>query len=225
MPIKFVRIKIVKSEEANHFIDFYEVVSAEALELKPGDTVVLVHSGSRHVGTRIYTDHPKGEPYLNLHHDAVLFADANRRDLMRIVEEQAGLSLRKLFERRHNTLEVTDDLVIYRKGAMKILPGEYGIIPSSMTGKAALVRATDAVKNLENSLNHGTGRKLSIQQAKEKPFDPNSVSGICIPQPVASWALKPARAPHCYRTLEEVLPAMGPYVELVGYLKPKAHII
>lgn len=220
----------------NHFIDLFEVqeIQENALELKVNDTVTLVHSGSGLTGKETYEKgREKGrasltqDKYLEGYDSAVNEAKDNRQTIIKVIAKSAAGILRTVFDRPHNTIELTPTHITYRKGAIKIRPGEYSIIPSSMVGEAVIVRATEAVSELENSLPHGTGRKISIAEAKEMDFDPLTIvdGSFCIPSGRYEFAFDKTRAPHCYRTIDEIMPYIEKYVQIVGRLKPIGHTV
>lgn len=208
----------------NHFIDMYESDEINELGLKKGDMVTLIHSGSRLEGQYIFLEGSEGWDYYEKYCEAVEFGKENRRYLLKKVEKSSENKLEIIFDRIHNTLEESGDNIIYRKGAIKLKPNEIGILSSCMGEDALIIKAKEKIKDLEYSICHGTGRKISRSDAKEIEFDSGKIRDkICIPSTICDRYFK-TEAPHCYNTLEETLPPLKDYVEVIGKLKAKSYV-
>ena len=93
-----------------------------------------------------------------------------------------------------------------------------------MAGEALLVRGTEKLKELEWSMCHGTGRKISRSKAKNMAFNPLEViDKICVPNYNYETVFNKSEAPHCYRTIEEILPKINDYISIIGKLTPRCH--
>ena len=119
-----------------------------------------------------------------------------------------------------------NDGVILRKGAVKVEPGEMNIIPSSMSGKVALVRSTDKVVETLCSLSHGTGRAMSRSDCKKVYGEYNFTDlrkRILVPDRVSDESLR-TDIPDAYRGFEECLNLLEEFIDvediydLVGYI-------
>ena len=209
----------------NHFIDFYEAMGpCDEISLKNGDQLVLIHSGSRLKGKDIFDKKLKGEEYLQEYKKAVEFGEKNRSKLAEIVEKNSENELDLVFDNIHNSIEIENDKIIYRKGAVNMKENKIGIISSRMGSKAIIVTPKSSLKKLKNSLCHGTGRKISRSEAKKRFFDSKELRGeIHIPNFIADDFIK-TEAPHCYRSLEEIFPALDEYITRIGTLKNLSHI-
>ena len=95
-----------------------------------------------------------------------------------------------------------------------------------MTGDVVLVRATDAVSGILNSLSHGTGRKMSRGDCKPLAdnFDFAALrKTILLPTGLADASLR-TEGPYAYRELDECLALLEGYIEevarfsVVGYM-------
>lgn len=210
----------------NHFVDIYQAEEIEPeLGINKGDFLTLIHTGSRHRGQEVYERCLEGEEYLGEYEDLTRFGEANRRAILGHVEKAYGEKLDLVLDNAHNTLEVQDDKVIYRKGAVKLNPGEISIIPSSMNGEAVLVRGKESISEIENSMCHGTGRKISRSKAREERFflkemDPKVYIPYFIsPENIAT------EFPQCYNTIEDILPSIKDYVDVIGKFSPKSAIM
>lgn len=208
----------------NHFIDIYEVQESSLSTITAGEHLVLIHSGSRKKGVEAYEGRLKGQEYIKAHNKAVEFATKNRKMLLDIVREATQSDADVLFDRVHNYMEVNNNEVIYRKGANKLNMGDIGIIPSSMVGDAVLIRAKPLLADLEWSINHGTGRKISISDARKMSFDSNEIrKHVYIPHFIYDDSFK-TENPEAYKALGDILPIINQYVEIVGRLKPVAFV-
>lgn len=160
----------------NHFCELQaveEVLDADSIAaaaIDPDRAVLLVHSGSRGLGTQVfgavsdaYKDglDPASEPgqtYLQDQQRAVQWASLNRE----VIAHRAALALRadirRLIDAPHNLLTAHGDLWLHRKGAAK---ADMPVVPLAGTRDSLsyLMRpATDAPDMLD-SLAHGAGRK------------------------------------------------------------------
>lgn len=204
----------------NHFINIYEVGYSQIPEMDDGEHLVLVHAGSRLEGVEAFQSGKEGDEYLRRHNCAVDFGKRNRRELLDMVQKEAQVDIEIILERIHNTVQKNGN-VVYRKGAMEIYPGELGVIPSSFYGEAIVVRAKEKVSELENSLNHGTGRKIRKGEIRKIDFDTSYIRDeVYIANFISDDSLR-VQNPEGYRTIEEVEELMEPYSETVARLKPR----
>ena len=156
----------------NHFCELQAVAqlgddAPRALDRQ--SALLLVHSGSRIVGTRAFdavrdvtagldADAEEGRGYLAAHDEAVRWAALNRR----IIAERAAEALRcdcaLLADTPHNLVELRLGGVLHRKGAAK---ADAGLVPlaGSRDASSHLLRPTAAVPEALASLAHGAGRK------------------------------------------------------------------
>lgn len=208
----------------NHFINIYEVLDSEVPELRRGDYTVLIHSGSRLKGKEVFDKRLTGEDYIHQHKLAVDFGKRNRRKLLEIVEDCANNKTEKILEKVHNSLEIENNNIIYRKGAMKLENNEVGVIPSSMIGEAILISQKENLHDLEDSICHGTGRKISRSEAKKMNFySLDTRKKIYIPNTIYDDEIK-TENPECYRTLDEIIPLINKYIKIKAKLKPLAFV-
>ena len=209
----------------NHFITFYDVADTEGSPLKNGEKVVLIHSGSRERGLKLYEQGLKGDFSLEMQGQVEDYAKKNREMLLNIIKDTGKIQAEPVFDRPHNFFEINDGKITYRKGAVKLVPGEFSVLSSSMAGDALIVKAKPAISELEYSLPHSTGRKISRKKAKEgKVFLDGFPKNIYVPYFIYAENLA-GEMPACYKTVEEITPSIEKYVEITGKLKPKASIM
>jgi hypothetical protein len=143
----------------NHFLDALLPYSTSYIHF-------LIHTGSRAESGIV--DHLIDDPgKFDSEFDRVVsWAFQNRSAIQSNLEAEFG-KLETILDLPHNTFELQgDESVIIRKGAVKLEPEGKSIIPSHMCGDVVLVKGTGKVKNILNSMSHGTGRKMSRSECK-----------------------------------------------------------
>lgn len=163
----------------NHFVELAKVDEvldgghAERLGLAAGDTVLIVHSGSRGLGERILRSHtevhgagPAADPaaYLAVHDDAVRWGHLNRRIMAERVADALGAELGEpVTDVCHNSAEVRGGHYLHRKGAA---PGDgTDVLIAGTRGTRSFLVAGHAGAEAGHSVAHGAGRKMSRSDA------------------------------------------------------------
>ncbi len=193
----------------NHFLD-------ALLPYDEDSIYFLIHTGSRLESNQVddFVDKPAlFEKELN---KVVDWAEANRAGVQKTLEKVVG-EMELVLDLPHNTVEVLAEGVIIRKGSVRLMPGELAVIPSHMTGDVALVQATERIREVLNSMSHGTGRIMSRGDAKEKAagFDFAAMrESLLLPSFLGDASLT-TEAPYAYRDLESCLALVSDYVEEV----------
>ncbi len=207
----------------NHFLNLYRPTSSDSTDFQDKDLFVLIHTGSRLEGKRVFEAGYRGDEYFKAHNNAIDFSRKNRKELTHLVERLSGAKLEIVLDSVHNQVSRENNQVVYRKGAVRINPGELAIIPSTYLGTAVLVRALPQIADIEYSMSHGTGRKLSRSESKEFNFEPENLNGeVYLPSKKNSNS--PSEHTLCYRNLEEIFPLIKPYVSEVAQFKPLVSI-
>ncbi len=195
----------------NHFLD--------ALAPYEGDDLYfLVHTGSRNESGHVdaLVDRPAA---FDAEFDRVVdWAAANRAAIHAEIEGVFG-PLQLVLDLPHNTYEpLPAGGAIIRKGSVRLRPGDPSVIPSHMTGDVVLVRATERVDGVLNSLSHGTGRKMSRGDCKPlaDAFDFAALRrSVLLPSGLQDTSLR-TEGPYAYRDLDECLALIDGYVEVVS---------
>lgn len=203
----------------NHFLD----------ALKPYDEefiYFLIHTGSRHESGLVDDLVNKPAQFDREFERIVQWAEDNRAQIHKEVEAVFG-ETELILDLLHNTFEIQEDGgVIIRKGSVKLESGQLAVIPSHMNGDVVLVRATEKIKDVLNSMSHGTGRKMSRSECKPlaDSFDFEQLhSQIMMP----SWhddASLRTEGPFAYRELDECMALIEGYVTeekrfaVIGYM-------
>ncbi len=203
----------------NHFLD--ALASYDGNEL-----YFLIHTGSRNESGNVDAFVDQSAEFDQEFDRIVGWAAANRAAIQDEIEAVFGRT-ELVLDLPHNTYEaLPDGGAIIRKGSVHLRPGELSVIPSHMTGDVVLVRATDAVSGILNSLSHGTGRKMSRGDCKPLAdnFDFAALrKTILLPTGLADASLR-TEGPYAYRELDECLALLEGYIEevarfsVVGYM-------
>jgi tRNA-splicing ligase RtcB len=113
-----------------------------------------------------------------------------------------------------------DNVMVTRKGAVKVTPDTMGIIPGSMGAKSFIVRgkAGEAAMQALNSCSHGAGRAMSRGEAKRRftlADHAAAVAGVeCrVDEDVID------ETPMAYKDIDAVMAAQADHVEIVHTLK------
>lgn len=161
----------------NHFSEILAVdeilepATARAHGLERDDLCILVHTGSRGHGARIFTgitepwargldpDSPAALEYLVLHDQATRWARLNRL----LVATRAARALRAdlslICDAPHNYLSRHRDLWLHRKGAAAPDRGLAPLAGSRETPSYLLEASASAPETALSSLSHGAGRR------------------------------------------------------------------
>lgn len=173
--------------KGNHFAELHlvnEVIDQslfDALGLGEDALYVLVHSGSRAFGQRVFErvagayDPSVGmrveeaEVYLAEHHRAIAYAKQSRKEiafrLLKAIKIEANIVC--VSDTAHNSIEQTEAGWLHRKGATPTNQGVV-LIAGSRGSLSYLVMPTDDTQKSNNALAHGAGRKWERNSAEAK---------------------------------------------------------
>lgn len=168
-----------------------------------------------------------GSDFDNYMHDMELmqkFAVLNRRTMANIILEKAELTEAESFETIHNYIDF--NRMILRKGAVSAENGEILLIPINMRDGSIIAKGKGN-EDWNYSAPHGAGRLMGRKEAHRKlDFDEfkNQMKDIYSTS-VLSETLD--EAPNAYKTMNEIIEAIGETVEIIDIIKPiynfKAH--
>lgn len=152
------------------------------------------------------------------------FAQLNRKTMLDIIVEKAGLTIIDEFDSIHNFIDIEEGVI--RKGATSARKGERLIIPLNMRD-GSLICVGKGNKEWNYSAPHGAGRMLSRSAAKkELDLDEfkNQMAGIYTTS-VGESTLD--EAPDAYKPIGAIIDNIGDTVDIIHHLKPvwnfKAH--
>jgi RNA-splicing ligase RtcB len=203
----------------NHFVD-------ALAPYDDGPLHFLIHTGSRNESGHVDAVVDRPADFDETFDRVVQWASDNRATIHDRIERVFGQT-ELVLDLPHNTYEhLSDGSVIIRKGSVRLLPGELSVLPSHMSGDVVLIRATDKVGEILNSLSHGTGRKMSRSDCKplSDSYDYARLrSAVLIPEGVEDASLR-TDGPFAYRDLDECLDLIKDYVAVearlgvIGYM-------
>jgi len=207
---------------------------------------LLVHSGSRGLGARVFAHHAGaldhaplagqdtrgglGAAYLADHTIALAFARENRDALMAralaVTEEVLRVEARAAvaFDVHHNFVaeETWGErrLLVHRKGAVHAAAGALALVPGSMGTASYVVRGLGNPEAF-GSCSHGAGRIMSRREARARvrPEDLRRVMTKVVFPPGMDAALV-TEAPQAYRDVRRVLEDEADLVTPVVRLTP-----
>jgi tRNA-splicing ligase RtcB (3'-phosphate/5'-hydroxy nucleic acid ligase) len=113
-----------------------------------------------------------------------------------------------------------DDVMVTRKGAVRITPDTLGIIPGSMGAKSFIVRgiAGEALAQSWNSCSHGAGRAMSRAEAKRRfTLEDHAKAVEGIECRVDADVID--ETPAAYKSIDAVMEAQADHVEIVHQLR------
>lgn len=159
----------------NHFCELqcvgavYDDATLAASGMTKDDALLLVHSGSRSLGTdvfnRVFDQHHGLEPttqqaqaYMQAHDQAVVWARVNRQVIALRAADALRADIRLLADSPHNLIELRDDGYLHRKGAAKA-DGTLVPIAGSRDAPSFLVKPCGNLAESLSSLAHGSGRR------------------------------------------------------------------
>lgn len=191
----------------NHFLDGLLSYEEETLYF-------LIHTGSRAESGLVDDLINQPVEFDREFERIVQWAEDNRAAVQTSLERVIGQT-ELVLDLPHNTFEKTENGVLIRKGAVKLLPGEITIIPSHIGGDASLVRAKPKISEALFSMSHGVGRKMSRSEAKNaaRHFDFKELRDrVLMPSTLNDDSLR-TEGPFAYRELEVCLSLIDDYVE------------
>lgn len=192
----------------NHFIDAC-VDEADRL-------YVIVH-----VGSRMGTDEKAEFRFVRDYERFESRAAANHAEIWRCVNSVLG-GREEPRSLPHDTVEVDGPWMILRKGVTHSAEGDAILIASSFDDVITIGKAKASIRELGDSMSHGTGRKHSRGEAKATVVDETSLRRrIIIPDalPAHRWRLE---APVHYRYSSEVVPLVDAHFDTTHRLTPVA---
>lgn len=176
-------------------------------------------------GSELYGDYMKALAW------AQGFARLNRELMMRAALEALSVSVPKAFtcdceavNCHHNYVAQEHhfgaDVLVTRKGAVRISETDLGIIPGSMGARSFIVRAKpgSALAMAMNSCSHGAGRAMSRGEAKRRfTLEDHAAAVAGVECRVDADVID--ETPAAYKDIDAVMAAQADHVEIVHTLK------
>ena len=231
----------------NHFAEFLTVehVEDEAAFslLDPDDPrlFLLVHSGSRHYGERVWTafaaehadsgvpaDSEAGKQYLAEHDRLVRWAHFNRRLVAGAFARLLSCRFRELVNTAHNCIAPAgNNCWLHRKGASEAEPGRPLVIAGTRGSCSYLVLPAGDPDDYLHSLAHGSGRKWTRLSTRSRMRDKYDVRSL-LKTRIGSKVVCPDKnllyeeAPDAYKNVEHVIGDLqsAGMIRVIARLKP-----
>lgn len=209
-----------------HFITFYCVTDTHDARFCRGANLVLIHSGSGGRGIELFNSGLLGRGLLNEQRRCMSYARRNRMALLNKIRKIISNNKAEIiFDNPHNYVEIRQDSIIYRRGAVKLREDELSVIPSSIGGDGIIVSPTKHIFRLEQSIPHATGRKIPISLANEQEFFLDGFpNNIYIPYFISPENLNSELPPN-YNSMGGIIPKIEEYVTILARITPKASIM
>ena len=227
--------------------DYYEKIAIEDLEQKG---IILPDNGLAYLDINTL----EGQEYLHSMNFALDFARLNRDNMLEKTISVFKNNFKnfqfdgEVINKHHNYAEKENyggvDVIVHRKGAIKVEKGELGIIPGSMDTGSYIVEGLGN-DDAFNSASHGAGRRMSRSQAA-KTLDWDTVKENLIKRDVTiykggignlikNWPENPhekrfqrmmsdaiSETEKGYKNIQKVLDWESDIVKPIVKLKPKA---
>lgn len=229
----------------NHFIEMqtiekiYNKDYAKQLDLDRNKVYLMIHSGSRAFGEKIYKQYgsPKGyktntkefREYLKAHEEGVEIAKENRIQLADIFMDMLNYKYdnKMIVDCFHNYLEINDDGFYHHKGSVSTLENEFALIAGSRGSYSYIVRCIPKEETLF-SISHGAGRKWARGMCKgklERKYKRDELKQSKLGSVVITndKALLYEEATEAYKNIEEVISILEDYgvIEVIARMKPE----
>jgi tRNA-splicing ligase RtcB (3'-phosphate/5'-hydroxy nucleic acid ligase) len=178
---------------------------------------------------------PEGSRYFGDYMEAVAwaqrFARLNRDTMMKAALEALAEAVPKPFTSdaeavncHHNYVShehhFGSDVLVTRKGAVRVTPDTLGIIPGSMGAKSFIVRgkAGRGLSEALNSCSHGAGRAMSRTEAKRRfSLEDHAAAMVGVEARLDADVID--ETPMAYKDIDAVMAAQADHVEIVHTLK------
>jgi len=166
----------------------------------------------------------EGTEYLHNSKWGVNYALANRKEMLKTATATLGMNSGDMksctfINESHNTVDVTEDGVLHRKGATPAEEGQLGIIPANQRDGVFITLGLGNKEYL-NSASHGAGRVMSRSKAKKvldkDQFKEDMEGVVC-----KTDASVLDESPRAYKDIDVVLKAQADkLVTIIDHYKP-----
>ena len=214
----------------NHFI--------ELDQSEDGSYWLIIHSGSRHLGTEVASYYqkaafdacPEGIPYEFAYatgdlmaaylHDMKItqdFAELNRRAIASDIIKGMKLDVEDSFSTIHNYIDT--ECMILRKGAVSAKAGERLIIPMNMRD-GCLLCVGKGNADWNESAPHGAGRFMSRADSKQTftlsqfKKEMKGIYTTCVSRDTLD------ESPMAYKSMDMILSQIQPTVDVLEQIRP-----
>ncbi|MDR3353616.1 MAG: RNA ligase RtcB family protein [Synergistaceae bacterium] len=214
----------------NHFAEFQAVSKIhdedlfKSLDINEDNVMLLVHSGSRGYGERIFSqfsgfgglaaDDERAGFYMDVHDNEVLWAARNRMMIAKKLTDYLGYTseFNAIIDCSHNYIQRLGKKFLHRKGAVGAKNGP-AIIPGSRGALTYIVAPSEDTSISIDSLSHGAGRKWMRSLCKGRLRDKydryaireTKLKGVTVCHDIN---LLYEEAPEAYKNIDHIIDAM-----------------
>jgi tRNA-splicing ligase RtcB len=234
--------------DGNHFFEFgYVPANHNGKHASKGQLAMLSHFGSRGIGSTIASAYealandmyempkgikdapldptsPDGKDYIALMNWAGEFAEAGHKWLHQYLFEQLAerveithSALESIFS-RHNSMWITNDGYVHRKGATPADVNQKGVIPATMGSATQIITGLGNPESF-SSASHGGGRTHSRGQALQE-FS-NTHEYVLHEAGVRLIGGDADEDPRAYKDIHKVMAAQSDCAYTIGQFYPK----
>lgn len=201
----------------NHFVDLCTSIVSPYMEDDPEHNILLIHTD----GKQMMNEVPS-----NLHEALQKIKDASeiRQELGNTLAKMLGIPINRFGDWAHNTVEETEEYLVYRKGAIKTVPSMIHIMPAHIRSHILVYTVQKEYMPPAESLPHGTGRAGPINQHKVTEEKAEEVrKHVYIPKIIPASSLK-SEHPDCYNGFDNIFRTLKQFMIGLGHLEIKAYI-
>lgn len=201
----------------NHFVDLCDSIISQYSKEDPDHSIILLHSDGKKVNSSVPT---------NLEEARVKISDAEkfREELGYKIADILGVNADSLGNWTHNSVEIENDKVVYRKGAVKTEHGKMYILPSNLCKSVFVYTVHEEFLPPYSSMPHGTGRRGPLSEFKvteEKAREIRDV--IYVPDVISDASLK-SEHPDCYNSTSKIFKALHEHIVGLGDILIRSYI-
>ncbi|MFH1290633.1 MAG: hypothetical protein ABIH92_04455 [Nanoarchaeota archaeon] len=191
----------------NHFVDIGEVVNSP--DLAAGKQILFLHTDGKSYDANVPTslNEVRGKQ-----RNAEEFREHLGYQLAGLIETNAKL----IGNWTHNSVEETDQGIVYRKGVVKLSPGQMCMLPAHLGEEILMYELNKNNLPPHSSMPHATGRQGPRGKTKVTPEEASTLrESVYIPQKISDQSLR-TEHPSCYNGFEKIFDKLGPNFSVRG---------
>lgn len=201
----------------NHFVDLCSSIISQFTEDDPEHNVLLIHTDGKQMMKEVPSNLQQAQQKMK---DACDL----RQELGNTLAHMLGIPIKTFGDWPHNTIEETEEYLVYRKGAIKTIPNRIHIMPAHIGSHILVYTVQEGYMPPAESLPHGTGRAGPINQHKVTEEKAEEVRKLVyVPNIIPSSSLK-SEHPDCYNGFDEIFKTLKQSMIGLGHLEIKAYI-
>ena len=200
----------------NHFVDICSGFRSVDFDYS-GHNIMVVHSDGKGIDNSIPSSVKEAK-------EKVTRAQKFRKELGCDLARLVGAYHELIVDLPHNSVEIEDGKVVYRRGAIKVTPKRVHVLPSHLGAKILWYTVDEDNMPPFASMPHGTGRKGPLSQVKATTQDTERLrEKIYIPDLVKTASLK-SEHPLCYNDPGKIFDKLKEYIVPLGEVKILSYV-